>query len=99
MNDGLDYYRGSLDGAQQILIYATELLGNAIDMCERHLMCERWPNDEHPLCGMYSDAALEFHRIVSELCVRIDQARAAARASECAVRNLYLHRADEEADA
>ena len=76
MNNGFDFYRGSLDSAQQLLIYATELLGNAIDMCERHLMCERWPNDAHPLCRTYSDAALEFHRTVSELCVRIDQARA-----------------------
>lgn len=70
MNNGFDYYRGSLDNAQQILIYAAELLGNAIDMCER------WPNGAHPLCGRYEEAAMEFHRTVSELCVRVDQARA-----------------------
>lgn len=76
MNNGFDYWRGSLDNAQQILIYTTELLGNAIDMCERHLMCERWPNEVHPLCSTYEGAAMEFHRTVSELCARIDQARA-----------------------
>lgn len=74
MNCNFDFYRGSLDDAQQILIYATELLCNAIDMCERHLMCERWPNEAHPMCEAYSAAAMEFHRTVFELCVRIDQA-------------------------
>lgn len=86
-------------------------------MSERHLMCERWPNDAHSLCRTYGDAALEFQRTVSELCVRIDQARVqmrddgadegmdaiaranAARAAECALRNLYRHRADGEADS
>lgn len=32
--------------------------------------------EAHPLCGTYEEAAMEFHRTVSELCVRIDQARA-----------------------
>ena len=76
MNDGFGYWRGALDSAQQILLYATELFGNALDMCERHLMCERWPGAAHPMCYAYRDAALEFHRTVSKLRVRIDRERA-----------------------